>query len=105
MGYPKIVVGVDYCSLSSIVLQLGGSNFIFYDCQLLLLDQSFLIKQFNPCLDNLPILIQKQEQAFAFVFHYNFKKLCKIQGKTPVLESLFNKVGGLKARNFIKKIL
>ena len=33
------------------------------------------------------------------------KMLCNIQGKTPVLESVFNKVGGLKVCNFIKKIL
>ena len=33
------------------------------------------------------------------------KKICNIQGKTPELESLFNKAAGLKAYNFIKKRL
>ena len=32
-------------------------------------------------------------------------KIHKIQRKTPLLELLFNKVAGLKARNFIKKRL
>ena len=33
------------------------------------------------------------------------KGLCQFQRKTPVLESLFNKVAGLRARSFIKKRL
>ena len=34
-----------------------------------------------------------------------FKKFRNIRSKTPVLESLFNEVAGLKARNFIEKRL
>ena len=34
-----------------------------------------------------------------------FWKSCNIHRKTPVLKSLFNKVAGLKIRNFIKKSL
>ena len=34
-----------------------------------------------------------------------FKKFSNIHRKTPVLESLFNKVAGLKVCNFIKKRL
>ena len=44
-----------------------------------------------------------QEQSFAGVFHKRCsEKFCKIHRKTPVLESLFNKVAGHQACNFIK---
>ena len=41
-----------------------------------------------------------QKRSFAGVFQNKFHK---IHWKTPVLESLFNKVAGLKAYNFIKR--
>ena len=49
----------------------------------------------------LSFLVEKQ--PFTDVFR-NRSKFCNIHSKTtPVLESLFNKVAGLKASNFIKK--
>ena len=45
-----------------------------------------------------------QKQPFADVFQKRcFLKCCNTQRKTHVLESLFNKVAGLKACNFIEK--
>ena len=47
-----------------------------------------------------------QKQPFAHILQDRCsKKLCKIHRKTPLLESLFKEVAGLKAWNFIKKRL
>ena len=50
------------------------------------------------------MVIQEQppEMFYKKSYSYIFRS---IHRKTPVLESLFNKVAGLKTRNFIKKAL
>ena len=49
------------------------------------------------------VTVNLYKQPFADVLHGVIKIVCNIPRKTPVLESLFNKVAGLKACNFIKK--
>ena len=48
------------------------------------------------------VTVNLYKQPFADVLHGVIKIVCNIQRKTPVLESLFNKVAGLKAVTLLK---
>ena len=67
-----------------------------------------LVRIIVPCSvpHALPTLTLVKSSRLQMLFQIDvLEKFRNIYSKTPVLESLFNKVGGLKACNFIKKRL
>ena len=65
---------------------------------------SFWFSMCSYCILPLFYIISQYKDMSADVFqNMCFKIFCNIQSKTPLLESLFNKMVGLWAYNFIKK--